>query len=206
LLQSAEQVNALHDLLGGQVDFMRVFEKLTQLLPDDTYILALKYQGGKFNITGQTANSSTVMQALGGQSGFKDVRAPSPATRGRRQQQGNLHHRVRSRPRAVRHGSRAADTTPPATAAAPHRPLRLRLPRPRRPRRPLRPPHRPAPASRPRPVARPARRHLRPPPAAQGACAAAAAPPGKGHPSAARPLSRHPHPRPPRRHEEPQTP
>src|SRR5450830_309422 len=81
LLQSAEQVSALHDLLGSQVDFMRVFERLTALLPDDTYILALKYQGGKFNVTGQTANSSTVMQALGGQSGFKEVRAPSPATR-----------------------------------------------------------------------------------------------------------------------------
>lgn len=81
LLQSAEQVNALHDLLGSQVDFMRVLERLTALLPDDTYILAFKYQGGKFNLTGQTANSSTVMQALGGQSGFKEVRAPSPATR-----------------------------------------------------------------------------------------------------------------------------
>lgn len=81
LLQSAEQVSALHDLLGSQVDFMRVFEKLTVLLPDDTYILALKYQGGKFNVTGQTANSATVMQALGGQTGFKEVRAPSPATR-----------------------------------------------------------------------------------------------------------------------------
>ena len=81
LLQSIEQLTSLSGLLAGQVDALRVLEKLTQLLPDDTSLLGLKFQGNKLTLTGLTANAANLMQLLGNQAGFKDVRSPAAATR-----------------------------------------------------------------------------------------------------------------------------
>lgn len=81
LLQSAEQLGVLAEVLAGRIEPLRVLEKLTQLLPDDTSVQTLKIQDAKVTLMGVTTNTSTLMQLLGDQEGLHDVRAPSAATR-----------------------------------------------------------------------------------------------------------------------------
>lgn len=81
LMQSIEQFNGLSQELANRIDPLRVVETLTQALPDDTSVQNLKIQGAKVTISGVTADSSALMQLLGAQAGFRDVRAPSAATR-----------------------------------------------------------------------------------------------------------------------------
>lgn len=81
LMQSVEQLKGLSHELAGRIDPLRVVETLTQVLPDDTSVQFLKLQGAKVTISGVTANASSLMQLLGAQPGFRDVRAPSAATR-----------------------------------------------------------------------------------------------------------------------------
>lgn len=81
LLQSAEKLSALAEVLGGRIEPLTLMDRLTQVLPDDTALQTLKLQGGKVTILGLTGNSSALMQLLSEQPGLRDVRAPSAATR-----------------------------------------------------------------------------------------------------------------------------
>ena len=81
LLQSAEQLGSLAEVLAGRIEPLRVLDKLTQLLPDDTSVQSFRLQGAKVTLVGLTANASTLMQLLSDQAGLHDVRAPSAATR-----------------------------------------------------------------------------------------------------------------------------
>ncbi len=81
LLQTVEKLNALSDLLTGRIEPLRVLDRLTQVLPDDTALQSFTLKGNKLTLTGLTGNASVVMQVLGQQPGVRDVRAPSPATR-----------------------------------------------------------------------------------------------------------------------------
>lgn len=80
-IRSNEEMESLRSLLAEHVDFMPLFEAITQSLPDDTSLQSLQIQGLKVTINGLTANAATLMQLLGARNGFKDVRAPSAATR-----------------------------------------------------------------------------------------------------------------------------
>lgn len=81
LLQSAEKLSALEEILGGRIEPLTLMDRLTQVLPDDTALQTIKLQGGKVTILGLTGNSSALMQLLSEQPGLRDVRAPSAATR-----------------------------------------------------------------------------------------------------------------------------
>lgn len=81
LLQSAEQLQTLSEILSNRVEPLRVLERLTQVLPDDTSLLGFRLQDAKVTISGTTANASTLMQLLSDQPGIREVRAPSPSTR-----------------------------------------------------------------------------------------------------------------------------
>lgn len=81
LLASVESLGALSELTNGRIEPLRVLEKLTQVLPDDTALQSIKLQGVKLIFTGQTGNASALMQLLGDVPGFKDVRAPTATTR-----------------------------------------------------------------------------------------------------------------------------
>lgn len=81
LLRTAEQVEAVRALLIERIDPIKLLETLTHKLPDDTSLQSLQVNGLKATITGLTANSANLMQLLGGIEGFKEVRAPSAATR-----------------------------------------------------------------------------------------------------------------------------
>ncbi len=81
LLQTVEQLTALSDLLDGRIEPLRVLERLTTVLPDDTALQSFSLKGQKVTLNGLTSNASALMQLLGEQSGIRDVRAPSAATR-----------------------------------------------------------------------------------------------------------------------------
>lgn len=81
LLQSVEQLASLAEVLEDRIEPLRILDKLTQVLPDDTSVQSFKLQGAKLTIVGLTANASSLMQLLGNQPGLRDVRAPSAATR-----------------------------------------------------------------------------------------------------------------------------
>lgn len=81
LVQSADQVGALAELLDERVDPVRVLGMLTTELPDDTALQAARIQNSKVTIGGLTGDSSALMQKLSNLEGVKDVKAPSAATR-----------------------------------------------------------------------------------------------------------------------------
>ena len=81
LLQSVEKLNVLSELLTGRIEPMKVLDRLTKVLPDDTALQGFTLKGQKVTITGLTANASALMQILGEQPGVRDVRAPTPTTR-----------------------------------------------------------------------------------------------------------------------------
>lgn len=81
LLQSAEKLSALAEVLGGRIEPLTLMDRLTQVLPDDTVLQTVRLQAGKVTILGLTGNSSALMQLLSEQPGLRDVRAPSAATR-----------------------------------------------------------------------------------------------------------------------------
>ena len=81
LMQSADQVAGLSDLLAERIDSVKVLSMLTKVLPDDTALQSARIQGSKVTVSGFTENTSALMQKLSNQEGVKDVRAPSAATR-----------------------------------------------------------------------------------------------------------------------------
>lgn len=81
LLQSAEQLSSLAEVLVGRIEPLTLMDRLTQALPDDTALQTVKLQGGKVTILGLTGDASALMKILGEQPGLRDVRAPSAATR-----------------------------------------------------------------------------------------------------------------------------
>ncbi len=81
LIQSADKVAGLSELLAERIDGVQVLSMLTNVLPDDTALQSARIQGSKVTISGLTENASALMQKLSNQEGVKDVRAPSAATR-----------------------------------------------------------------------------------------------------------------------------
>lgn len=81
LMTTAEGLGALAELHAARIEPLRVLDKLTRALPDDTALQNFVLKDHKVTITGLTANASSLMQTLSEQEGLRDVRAPSPATR-----------------------------------------------------------------------------------------------------------------------------
>lgn len=80
-MQTIERMGLLREILSEQADGIRLLEVLTKVLSDDTSLQSIEVKGLKVRITGLTANAATLMQQLGQQAGFKDVRAPVAAVR-----------------------------------------------------------------------------------------------------------------------------
>lgn len=81
LMKTAEGLGALAELQAARIEPLRILDRLTRALPDDTALQNLVLKDHKVTITGLTANASSLMQTLSEQEGLRDVRAPSPATR-----------------------------------------------------------------------------------------------------------------------------
>ncbi|AVP58855.1 PilN domain-containing protein [Pulveribacter suum] len=81
LMHSVEKLDVLSEMLAGRIEPLRVIDRLTKVLPDDTALQGLTLKGQKVTIHGLTANASSLMRSLGEQPGVRDVHAPSPAMR-----------------------------------------------------------------------------------------------------------------------------
>lgn len=81
LLAVEGQLQALRQIMGERASPVRTLQTLTQLLPDDTVLQRLQIDGNRITLVGQTADTAALLQKLSNQPGFKDVRAPTAATR-----------------------------------------------------------------------------------------------------------------------------
>lgn len=81
LLHSLEQGGNLAELLADRIDPLKVLDRLTKILPDDTALQSFKLQGTKVSISGVTSNAAALIQLLGDEKGWREVRAPAGATR-----------------------------------------------------------------------------------------------------------------------------
>lgn len=81
LVAASDRLATLRDVLIDHVEPLRVLNRLTQVIPDDTALTTLQLDGLKVRVAGQTVNAAALMQTLGAQPGLRDVRAPTPATR-----------------------------------------------------------------------------------------------------------------------------
>ena len=80
-LAAAERLTQLAQLSQGHVDALDTMYRLTQIMPDDSFLATLQVQGQKITLTGQTSNAAALMQHLGTQPGVSDVKALSASTR-----------------------------------------------------------------------------------------------------------------------------
>ncbi len=81
LVAASDRLTTLRDVFFDHVDPLRVLDRLTQVIPDDTALTSLQLDGLKVRISGQATNAAALMQTLGAQPGLRDVKAPTPATR-----------------------------------------------------------------------------------------------------------------------------
>jgi general secretion pathway protein L len=78
---SVERLEVVRGVLTERIDLLQLMTVLTKVLPDDTYLQNMQTQGLKVSIQGLTGNAATLMQTLGSVPGFREVRAPTAATR-----------------------------------------------------------------------------------------------------------------------------
>lgn len=81
LLATEGQIQALRQIMGERANPLDALQALTQLLPDDTVLQRLQLDGSHILLSGQTSDTAALVHKLSSQPGFKDVRAPTAATR-----------------------------------------------------------------------------------------------------------------------------
>lgn len=81
-------LKGLADAAGPSASALQIMEMITKALPDDTSLQSLQITNAenagklpKVLLTGQAANAAALMQQLGSQPRFRDVRAPSAAVK-----------------------------------------------------------------------------------------------------------------------------
>lgn len=120
--RSVERIGLIKNVLAEKADAVLLLDALTRTLPDDTYLGTLDVTGLKVRIVGLTANAAALMQSLGAQNGFRDVRAPVPAIRnpGAALENFNIEFQLDPAVFSVAAGSGlAGDANPPNTATQP---------------------------------------------------------------------------------------
>lgn len=81
LLKTGLRASELKAVLQGQVDLPRLLDTLTKLMPDTAYLTRLEVSEHQVRLGGLAANASALIEALGAQPGFSDVRTPSAISR-----------------------------------------------------------------------------------------------------------------------------
>ena len=121
MARAAADMAALNAVMAQRVDAAYAMDYLTRIIPDDTSLLSLNIQGNKAVLIGQTTNSAALMQRLSGESGLRDVRAPSPAIRpmGSPKETFTVEFTFDARPAASPMATAAVTPAAPAAAAPP---------------------------------------------------------------------------------------
>lgn len=81
VLLGVQDLAALLPSLKSQIDQASVLKVLTQLLPDDTSLEMVHFQGSALRLRGLSDNAAAIVQSLSSTPGFKEVRMPSAVTR-----------------------------------------------------------------------------------------------------------------------------
>lgn len=81
LLAAAELLEELKGRTVGPAQALAALDALTDALPDDTVLNLLEVSRDRVRLAGLTANSAGLMQKLGDDPRFRDVRAPAASTR-----------------------------------------------------------------------------------------------------------------------------
>jgi general secretion pathway protein L len=81
LAQANLQLQAVAAYLSARPEPVEVLGQLSALLPDSAYLTHFDLNGRTVSLNGQADNAAELMETLGGQPGFSDVRAPTAITR-----------------------------------------------------------------------------------------------------------------------------
>lgn len=81
LLRSAGQLAAIRDHQRVGADVVTVLARLTNLLPDDAHLTRLEVNGDQVRFSGVAANAANLVDTLGGNGDFRDVRTPTAISR-----------------------------------------------------------------------------------------------------------------------------
>jgi len=76
-----QQIDVLGKASGQRQDTVSLIDQITRQLPDDAVLNRLEISGGTVRITGQADNAAQLLQTLGANPAFREVRAPAGITR-----------------------------------------------------------------------------------------------------------------------------
>lgn len=82
LVATNDKLNALTRMFEDDVDLPMLLESLTNVLPDDAHLQRLEVSGRQVRIAGFSDNAAQLIDHLGDQPRFVEVRTPSPISRG----------------------------------------------------------------------------------------------------------------------------
>jgi len=111
---SVERLEVVRGVLTERIDLLQLMTVLTKVLPDDTYLQNMQTQGLKVSIQGLTGNAATLMQTLGSVPGFREVRAPTAATRALAPNAENFRIEIQLDPAVFSVAVNPASVAPPA--------------------------------------------------------------------------------------------
>lgn len=77
LARLGEQVRLLNRASEQRQDVVALIDQITRQLPDDTTLTRLEITGSAVRIIGQSENAAQLLQTLGANPAFRDVRAPA---------------------------------------------------------------------------------------------------------------------------------
>jgi general secretion pathway protein L len=83
LAQLSEQVRLLDAARGEPIDVVWLLDEITRRLPDDASLSRLEISGDSVRLVGQSDNAAQLIETLGANPRFRDVRAPGGITRAR---------------------------------------------------------------------------------------------------------------------------
>jgi len=81
LARVGEQIAVLSKASEQRQDVVALLDQITRQLPDDVVLNRLEMSGGAVRISGQADNAAQLLQALGANPAFREVRAPAGITR-----------------------------------------------------------------------------------------------------------------------------
>lgn len=81
LLRSAAQLAAVGQHLGTEVDALGVLARLTAVLPDSAHLTRLEINGTQVRFAGIAENAAQLVETVGGQDAFSEVRTPTAISR-----------------------------------------------------------------------------------------------------------------------------
>jgi len=122
LVRAQADREALREQMAERVEPLMVIDLLTQVVPDDTWLQRLQVQGARATLTGQTPNTSALMNTLDSHPLIHDVKSPTAATRAMGGRKENFTVEMTLAPEALRPLAAPGPAAPAAAASAPAAP------------------------------------------------------------------------------------